>query len=379
MLSGAGCHARVANEPQSSGARPVRVALVVGTDAFDRFGRVLRHLAVGLIDQAVHVRVLSPDPRVSSLSLGPIQTVMHQPLVWPRAKRRFAQLEEVCAHDPPQVIHAMSAESYAGARRLADAFDADLILHVSSIDDCEKIVDADRRGATRFVATSRPLHAHLESRVEAAADRISTIRPGVLARSEITCFTHGDRMSTILCTARFEPGTGIDELIEAVATLRKQGRGLLLFLIGKGRHDSALRRMVRERKLSACVTIADAPSATDSALESADIYVSPTEGSRFTVGGLQAMAAGVAVVTPPNPACDHYIDGETCVVSPDASTASLVDAIERLLSDRQAAQRLARSGLEFVRNNHSISAMADQLAGLYRKTTLARSTIKMHN
>jgi glycosyltransferase involved in cell wall biosynthesis len=271
----------------------------------------------------------------------------------------------------------MSAESYPGARRLAEAFDADLILQLSALDDCSRIVDPDRARSTHFVATSQPLHEYIQSHLELAADRTSIIRPGVLARSDVTCFKYGDRMATILCTARLEAGMGIDELIEAVAALRKRGRGILLFLLGRGRYDGALRRMVRERQLSACVTLADAAGATDAALESADIHVNPTMDTRFTVGGLQAMAAGVVVVTTKNPACDHFIDGETCVVCPDGSTGAIIDAIERVVTDRARAQRLARGGLEYVRKHHSISAMADQFAGLYRRLVLARATIKM--
>ena len=271
----------------------------------------------------------------------------------------------------------MSAESYPGARRLAEAFDADLILQVSALDDCSEINDEDRSSGTHFVATSRPLLEYLGSHLELAAERTCIIRPGVLAQPDITCFKYGERMATILCTTRFEASKGIDELIEAVAALRKRGRGIMLFLLGRGRHDGALRRMVRERKLSACVTLADAVGATDAALESADIHVNPTADTRFTIGGLQAMAAGVVVVTPQNPACDHYIDGETCVVCPDATTNGLIDAIERVVSDRPASQRLARGGLEFVREHHSVSAMAEQFAGLYRRLVLARATIKM--
>ncbi len=65
------------------------------------------------------------------------------------------------------------------------------------------------------------------------------------------------------------------------------------------------------------------------------------------------------------------------VVCPDASTNGLIDSIERVVSDRPGSQRLARGGLEFVREHHSISAMAEQFAGLYRRLVLARATIKM--
>ena len=43
-------------------------ALCVDHDALDRFGVVVRHLLVGLVDQAVHLRVISADARIEQLT-----------------------------------------------------------------------------------------------------------------------------------------------------------------------------------------------------------------------------------------------------------------------------------------------------------------------
>ena len=73
----------MSDEFESQNSLSVSAALCVDADAFDRLGRVVRYLAVGLVDEAIHLRVLSSDRRVDTLSLGPIQTVPHQPITRP--------------------------------------------------------------------------------------------------------------------------------------------------------------------------------------------------------------------------------------------------------------------------------------------------------
>ena len=167
--------------------------------------------------------------------------------------------------------------------------------------------------------------------------------------------------------AELERGGGVDRLIEAVDILRKRDQELLLFLLGQGTQEPALRNMIRRRGLSSCITLAHPAGDLTRALHGIDIFVQPSAEAAFSDGGLQAMGAGIAVVAFPGGVCDHYRSNETAFVCDKPTAQSLADSIERLLTDKAAARRIATAGVEYARTHHAVSAMAQRTADAYRK------------
>lgn len=338
---------------------------------------MLRHLAVGLVDQAVQLRLVSSDPSVGSLTLGPVQTVVHRPLVWPFVHRRLEELCHTLSAQPPTVVHAFSGSSYRLAGMLANRFDSDLVIQVTSLADCAYVRENDMHRVRRFIAPTQPLYAFLSEQLQIETGRIELIRPGIRAAPHITSFADAHEAVTVLCMSPFDRESGVDALIEAAAKVHRRGHEFLLFLLGHGRRERALRRLVRDRKLSPCVTFARPMGDPASAMQGADLFVRPSADTALVDDTFHAMAAGVAVVAPPSSVCDHLRPDETAVVSSAAAPDALADAIERLLADRAFAQRIANGALEYMRSLHSISRMAEATAAVYRKLTLTRTTFSM--
>ena len=364
----------VVSESDTQRIPPLSVVLCVDGEVFERFGRILRHLAVGLVDQAVRTRLVGSDPRIEDLALGPIQTVLHQPIRWPLSARRTDRAIDALAHQPPTVVHAMCHRSYPFAQAIAEHFDADFVAQVTSLADCAALREFDVSQIGRFVSFSDPLSSLLENELRVPKDHIEVIRPGVQAFDHPACFIRPDRIPTILCTASLEKGTGVDHLIEAAERLCRKGRRAMFFLVGQGSQESALRRQARQRKVSTTVIFAQPGDDTLSVMTSADIFVRPADRGAFYADGLLAMGAGLAVVTVPDSTGDYFRAGETALVSEDSSAESLAEGIEELLLDRLLGQRLASSALDYVRANHAMSTMAERTAALYRQLALARST-----
>ncbi len=371
------CHGAVPDSTENHDLLSVRAALCIDGDVFDRLGVALRYLVVGLVDQAVQARLISSDPRIETLTLGPIQSVIHRPLTWPMSKRRMEELLGALSQQPPMIVHALSAGSYRTAYSIAEAFDADLVLEVSSLADCEGMMPLDRSRVGRFHAISRPLAEVLESQLQIDPDRIDVIHPGVQASQRITCFCEPQRVATILCMSPFEKGGGVDLLIEAVDLLRSRKHEVLVFLLGTGRQERALRRVVRDRKLSSWITFVRPLGDLTQAMTGADIFVHPAEDTFFTVRGLQAMGTGMVVVTCPSPVCEHYRDGETAVVCGEPTAQAIADAIEGLITDKDRAKRIAAGAVEHVRMHHAMSAMAERTAAAYRRLALHRATFSI--
>lgn len=365
----------MANEPGQ--LAPVSAVLCVSEDAFRRFGRSLRHLAVGLIDQAVSVRLLSPERQAATLSFGPIQTIIHELPRWPMKKRRLAHVLDTLTPQTPEIVHALSRESYELGHRIADHFEADLIFHASSLADCHALETSVSLNPDRVSTTSEVLTDRIRPQKFVAEDHVVTIPLGVLAAEKVSCFRREDRPPALVCLSALEADSGVDRLIEAVADLHRRGHQLMLFLLGRGRQDDALRRRVRELGITSIVTFATPMGDKDPIFRSADIYINPAEEIAASTGGLHAMGEGTVVVTMPSRVGNHYRDGQTALVCGESTAAALAAAVERALADHEFARKVARSAQEYIRVNHSVSAMAEKTTALYRSLALSSATIPM--
>jgi len=371
------CDDYVTTSPSLIPPPVINAALCIDGDAIDRFGSAMRHLVVGLVDQAVNVRLISDDPRVEQFQLGPVQTVRHPPLTWPLASRRLDDLLEALSSEAPTVVHALSAGSYRLGQTIASTFECDFVAQVSSLEDCEAAVRLDPASVGRFIAVSEPLWAALEARIVGPAQQTELVRPGVRAATEICCFDDAERIVTLVCTTPLVADGGIDKTLVAVSRLVTHGHDILLFLLGKGPQESSLRRLVRDRKLDAHVTFVHPGGDISQAIASADIYLNPREETAFHVDGLFAIGAGVCVVTMHSQVADHFRHGETAVVLHSVSADSLADALEGILADTAGARRLAQSGCDYVRQHHAMSAMADRTVAVYRQLVLNQATFSI--
>ena len=339
----------------------------------ERMGTVLRHLTVGLMDQAVTVRVLGSDPRLTELSAGPLPAIIHEPLTWPFARQRFEAILEALHSRAPTVIQACSPGVFALSAAIAEEFDADLVLQIGAVDDCEAALRETRRRVEGFVVLSEALATQLRRRLPDGAARVSLAPPGIPSAERPACFSQEDGVPAILCTSPWTVEGGVEILLRAFSILKGRKADFLGFLWGSGPHESALRRVARTLGLNHCVTFVDPLGDATDAMSGADIFVRPADDAALHADSLQAMAAGLAVVSCPGSACDHFVHGETALVC-SADANSIAAAIGDLLGDRDAARRLAASAQDYVRKHHPMSAMGERAAELYRRLALAHAT-----
>ena len=367
----------VSEAPDSQAAPPLRVAFCADTDAIDRFRGLVRHMVVGLVDQAVPLQLVSEDARIESLCLGPVRAFVHERLVWPFAGRRLSQLLDEVSTQQPTIVHAYCQGSYGVAREMADAFDADMTCTVSSLADCEALAQAGVHSVERVFAMSEPLVRVVVDQLRAPAEKVSLVRPGVQVMELAACFAQAGRIPSILSTSPLTRKSGVDVLLEAVDLLRQRDHELMLFLLGRGRYERAIRQQIRRRGLSSVVTLAHPRGDITGALCNADIFVLPTETPSLSADTLQAMGAGVAVVAYLNSVSDHFRAGETAAVCERPTAEALAGTIEGLLCDRDEAQAMANRGMTHVRTHHAVSEEAQRLADAYREIALSRMTIPL--
>src|SRR5438094_4182986 len=89
-------------------AGPIEVLMVVDDDVIDRFGCVLRHLCVGMLDEPVRMTVLTRSARNIDDSVGPARVVRLPRTIWPWRRVRGEEVLEQLDLDPPHVVHGFS-------------------------------------------------------------------------------------------------------------------------------------------------------------------------------------------------------------------------------------------------------------------------------
>ena len=175
------------------------------------------------------------------------------------------------------------------------------------------------------------------------------------------------------------PANGVDRLLEALRLLRAGGHDFMAFLTGSGPMEQALRRTAQSSGLAPVVTFAEPLGEAKQIMAGADLFVRPAIEGALSVRTLQAMGAGMALVTVRGGADDAYLHEVTGLVCPDARPTTLAAAMERLLNDRPFARTLATQAVQHIKKHHSISAMCEKLLQIYYDLSLRDKTLSVHS
>jgi glycosyltransferase involved in cell wall biosynthesis len=356
-------------------AIPVDAAICIEESALHRLRPVIRHLCVGLVDQSVRVRVVTSSQEGWPLaSLGPVELLVHEPLVWPMRRKRFRALVDAMVSRPPNAVYAVGGDAFAIGASLSEALDAEYVVQLTASRDFDALDRIPRERLGYVVAASEPLLRLCAEHGATQYLESTCIKPGVLRGTENTSFDNDNEAPTVLCTTPLEASRGVDVIIEAVGIVRDRGHQMLLFLTGAGPDEAALRKIVRARKLSASVTFARPTAEVIEIMRGADVFVMAPGDEEISARPLQAMASGTAVVCFATGVGDCFHDDKTAAVCKEPTARSLADVFESLLIDRARARRIADSAREYVKEHHSMSVMADRTAEVLRKALMRRQT-----
>lgn len=214
-------------------------------------------------------------------------------------------------------------------------------------------------GAEAVVAPSENL-AGLIRRVRPAARPViipNGIDPGMLRADR-------PRRRRILVVARLFERKGVQYVLHALAGLRHDHE---VHVVGTGPYLPALVTLARD--LSVEVQFhgwVDPASDQLAALyETADIFVLPSDVENFPMVLLEAMAAGLAIITTRGTGCDEVV-GDTGVLVDPGDVPALRAAILALTRDPQRCRLLGRAARQRLLTEFSWAGVARRYAGLYR-------------
>lgn len=176
----------------------------------------------------------------------------------------------------------------------------------------------------------------------------------------------------VVCVSRLMPRKGQDSLIRALPEIRRaSGLDVALLIVGGGPYRSTLERLVADLGLDAHVVITGGVPWEELPAHYAagDVFAMPcrTRQGGWDVEGLgivylEASATGLPVISGDSGgAPDAVREGETGYVVGGRDRASLVARVSALLTDREAAEAMGRTGRRWVEEQWGWDRSAERL------------------
>jgi glycogen synthase len=188
-----------------------------------------------------------------------------------------------------------------------------------------------------------------------------TLVPGAVDPIRFAPSAEGRDAELLVYHGRVDRRKGVLDLLAAV----RQVPGARLVVSGVGPDLEAVRARASERvRVLGYVGYDDAPAV----LARGGIFVSPTYAEGFSNTILEAMAAGMAIISCRSVGVvDCLRHEENALLVDPGDVDALAGAIARLLAEPELRERLARAALAEVRRKYSWSRVAGLIEDAYRR------------
>ncbi len=212
--------------------------------------------------------------------------------------------------------------------------------------------------------------AYLQSLVKSVDRRCSTIIiPNGFHPSRFSA--EFGKKKQILCVTRLFERKGVQYLIEAVRELESQ---FDLHIVGDGPYRQELERLARGSRtpIQFHGWLDNGSPETKQLLDSSQIFVLASEAENFPVSLLEAMSAGLAIVTTSGTGCQDVV-GDAAMLVPPRDSHRLGEALSELISDEAFRRELGERARQRLASRFSWNAVAQQHVALYRQFPSWRS------
>ena len=155
---------------------------------------------------------------------------------------------------------------------------------------------------------------------------------------------------------------------DAMARVLAESTTTHVVVVGDGDLRPAMERYVRELGIANRVSFLGWRYDLPQVYTDLDVVVISSNNEGTPVTAIEAMAAGRPVVaTRVGGLPDVISDGETGYLVPPGNVAQLASAVERVLGDGEATERLRRKARESVRHKFVVDRLATDIDLLYRR------------
>jgi len=349
----------------------LRVLHVADGGAFTRFGRMFRQLGLALPSEGVRMTLLTDDPvAVADLDGTPVDVQAVDSLngwgAWGLRAYLRRQFDP-----PPDVVHVWGTASLGALRGWADEIGAPLLIYVSSQREVERLRRRSLRPGEWVGAACEEYGEMLRARWPTLAGACRVLRPCVLMPARVRELAVRDKTLGIVWAGTVDKHSGLEVLVEAAAQLRSKDVDFQVALLGRGPATGHIWSEIRRRRVQDRFSLIAEPHLWDQAMAGADVCVVPACQQELSLAPLLAMAEAKVVVASRDQVADWFIEDETSLQFTPGSAVELAYHVTRTAVGHPNVLALARSAAEYVRANHAVTRLVEELAEVYRSMVSA--------
>lgn len=348
--------------------RPRPVVLLEG-DTLRAKPTFVEHLLVGLSSEGCRPAVVcGGECNLDLVSPGGIEAFRCRTLRPYLLRRRTAgRIVQWLERFKPTVLHALSPYGEPMTRMLADRLGVPFIFDL----DCLVRPPGGRRVFSRpcagVVVSAHTVASYLCDRYPWAAEHIHQINPGAFVEESCACFCRQSEIASIVLADRLDRVERFEPFLAAIKHLVIDGFPLAVVIVGAGRAEARIRRLVGELGLGQVVSIAAPVSPLRAVFAGADIFVRAQPAMCFESCLLEAMSVGTAVAGCRGGVDDLLVEGRTALTFEGADELAIYSCLGQLLTKRDFARRLAVNAQLQVRRDYSPGRMVAAYVELYER------------
>jgi glycosyltransferase involved in cell wall biosynthesis len=314
---------------------------------------------------------------MDSFVSGVVEVIRHPALNLPlMGLLNRKELVEQLSKFKPTVLHCL-CESKAGlTKHLARQLDLPYLLTVNSLQKRWKHFAYQRQihpltislsHCAKIIVPAKSIAANISKLYPRFSERIEQINIGSFVEDSNGCFCEPTRMPSIVIAHPFDNMENLENLFGAVRHLSIDGYEFMSVVIGSGRAERQIRRLLAALGLLQTVTIIPKLRPWRSIVGAGDIFIQPVASTTFNPLLLEAMSVGTAVAACKGGVDDLIIDEQTAIVFDPGDELSIYSSLQRFLDRRESAREIARGAQDYVRKNHSVSNMISSTLQTYRE------------
>ncbi|MHC4260483.1 MAG: hypothetical protein ACYSTF_08765, partial [Planctomycetota bacterium] len=243
--------------PEMVEKKPIRPALIVSEQTVFVYPMFLERLLIGLADQSIPIALIyQAESDIASVVPPSVQVIKHPDIDLPFMRwRNNKLLLERLAEFKPTALHCLCPSKATLTKQLAQRLDVPYVLTVNSLHKGWGQLSISPRRCSQITVPAGSIGTNLANLHPRFAERIKRVNIGTFVREEKGCFRTPGCLACMITTHPFDKVGDFETLLSAVKHLVIDGYELLIVLIGSGRAERPLRKLLRALGLLWIVTI----------------------------------------------------------------------------------------------------------------------------
>ncbi|MFO1022423.1 MAG: glycosyltransferase [Planctomycetales bacterium] len=171
-----------------------------------------------------------------------------------------------------------------------------------------------------------------------------------------------------LTVGRLDPQKGIFDLLQAFEMVRAKSPAVHLLIVGQGAEKEQIEEWIRARQMGNCVQLLGYRDDVPRLMKTADVFVLSSLWEGMPNVLLEAMAAGLPVIsTRVEGVEDLILPGETGISVHSGACGELADAMQQAIGKRVASKEMAEKAAQKVRAEFTWPQAISRYEDLYRR------------